>query len=213
MSRIAEFQYVENMFNDCIALKEKHKFRDKLEHTKRVYIWANRLLESEEADKEVLLTAVIFHDVGYTYSDREHPKYSAEICKEYLKNNNYNEEFIEKVTDIIANHGNKELLFSQSTSKEQILLIEADCLDESGALSVLRDALSEGSSSDASYYKTYERLCQRSIVRKPDNFYCITDTAKKIWREKQEIYMKFLNSMRNDLVGFDELMADNDLGL
>ena len=192
MNSNPEFQYVKKMFDGCKIHKEKYGFRDKLEHTKRVCLWANRLLKYEEADKEVVLTATIFHDDGYIYSEKEHPKYSAEICKQYLQNNDYNNDFIKKVIDIIANHGNKELLFNPNTSKEQILLIEADCLDESGALSILRDALCEGSSSDISYNKTYERLCERSIMKNPNSFYCVTDTGKKIWMEKQVMFLEQL---------------------
>lgn len=209
LNRIAEFQFVKKMFDECNRHKEKYGFRNKLEHTERVYLLANRLLKYEEADKGVVLTATIFHDVGYLYSHKEHTKYSAEICKQYLQDNNYNTDFIKKVVDIIANHGNKELLFNPNTSMEQILLIEADCLDESGALSILRDTLSEGSSSEKSYKKTYERLCERSIMKNPDSFNCVTETAKNIWLEKQELYMGFIDNLKKDLIGFDSLLLED----
>jgi HD superfamily phosphodiesterase len=204
MDNIIEFQYVKELFDENTTHREKFGFRDKFEHTKRVYMWANRLLEQEKADKEVVLMAVIFHDVGYLFSDKEHPRYSAEICREYLEKAHYNHEFIDKVADIIANHGNKELLDDPNTSMEQIILIEADCLDESGAMSVLRDAISEGVSGVESYNKVYKRLCERSIIKKQKKFRCVTVTAKKFWLEKQKLYLSFLNSLKNDLGETDD---------
>lgn len=206
MDYVMEFQYVKELFDENAKHKQEYGFRNKLDHTKRVYAWADRLLKSENADKEIVLTAAIFHDVGYIYSKEEHPTYSAEICKQYLEKAGYENEFIVKVVNIIANHGNKELLYKPNTSIEQILLIEADCLDESCAMSVLRDAISEGMSGVKSYDKVYERLCERSIIKKPISFYCVTDTAKKIWVEKKQLYIQFLDSLKNDLIGFDDLV-------
>lgn len=206
MNNFKEFEYVKKLFDENKKHREEYSFRDKLEHTKRVYVWANRLLEHEEANKEVVLTAAIFHDVGYIYSGKEHPKYSAEICREYMQNAKYENQFIDKVAGIVANHGNKELLNDPNASKEQILLIEADCLDESGTLSILRDALSEGTKSEVSYNNVYKRLCERSIVKRPNSFYCVTNTAKKFWTEKQRLYIKFLDNLKSDLDGFDRYL-------
>ena len=204
MDNIVEFQYVKELFDKNTAHKDKFGFRDKLEHTKRVYMWANRLLEYEKADKAVVLMGVIFHDVGYLFADKEHPRYSAEICREYLEKACYDHEFIDKVVDIVTNHVNKELLDDPNTSMEQIILIEADCLDESGAMSVLRDAISEGLSGVESYNKVYKRLCERSIIKKTKKFRCVTATAKKFWLEKQQLYIGFLSSLKYDLGELDD---------
>jgi uncharacterized protein len=198
--------YVKSLFEQCAEHNEKFMFRNKYEHTKRVYAWAKRLLECESADEDIVLAAVIFHDAGYTCCEQEHARQSAEICERYLLQANFNPSFIEQVTEIIANHCKKDLIFKPDTSIEQILLIEADCLDESGALSVLRDALSEGMQK-GSYESTLERLSKRRIVVNPDKLYCVTGTAKKIWMEKRQLYLDFLESLKVDLVvaeGFGE---------
>ena len=149
-----------------------------------------------------MLYAAIFHDVGYTISSNNHPEHSAEICEKYLFENGFDGVFIERVLDCILKHDSKELLNDEATSKEVILLIEADCLDESGAMSVLRDALSEGFIGDTSYNKTYKRLLDRGIMQPHNNFFCVTETAKKIWQEKKKLYLDFVESLKIDLTEY-----------
>ena len=192
-------KYVKACFDNHPEHNKEYLFREKYSHTKRVFEWAKRLLQTEKADGDVLLYAAIFHDVGYTVSPAEHGKHSSEICKSYLSENGFDNEFIERVSECILNHDNKELLRGDNTSKEVILLIEADCLDESGAMSILRDALSEGFSGDTSYSKVYQRLLNRQIMRPVCDLFCVTETAKKIWLEKQKLYFSFIDSLKIDL--------------
>ena len=191
--------YVKSCFDNYPEHEKEYIFREKYSHTKRVFAWAKRLLQTEKADADILLYAVIFHDVGYTVSSAEHWKHSAEICQKYLTENGFDDIFIERVLECILNHDNKNLLYDEATKKEVILMIEADCLDESGAISILRDALSEGMTGNTSYNKTYHRLLERRIVLQPNDFFCVTETAKKIWQVKQKLYFDFIDSLKMDL--------------
>ena len=191
--------YVKSIFDSHPEHLRQYGFRDKYSHTKRVFGWAKKLLQTEKADNDILLYAAIFHDAGYALSSDEHPKRSAEICEKYLSENGFGGIFTERVVECVLNHQNKELLHRDNINKEVILLIEADCLDESGAMSILRDAISEGVSGNADYNKTYKRLLERRIVLQPNDFFCVTETAKKIWREKQKLYFDFIESLKIDL--------------
>ena len=191
--------YVKSCFDNHPEHEKEYIFREKYSHTKRVFSWAKRLLQTEEADADILLYAAIFHDVGYTVSPAEHWKHSAKICRKYLVENKFDNVFIGHVLECILKHDNKELLKDETTNKEVILLIEADCLDESGAMSILRDALSEGLSGNTSYSKTYQRLLNRHIMQPISNLFCVTETAKKIWQEKQKLYFDFVDSLNIDL--------------
>lgn len=193
--------FVKSQFDSHPEHAEKYMYREKYSHTKRVLAWAKRLLKTEKADSDILLYAAIFHDVGYIVSSSEHPKYSAEICEKYLSENGFDKIFIERVLECIINHDNKDLLKDNKTSSEIVLLIEADCLDEEGAMSILRDLLSEGHSDNASYNKAYQRLLGRRFLSQsnPDDWYFVTETAKKIWREKISLYIDFIKSLKIDL--------------
>lgn len=56
------------------------------------------------------------------------------------------------------------MIHVHGTCIEQILMIEADNLDESGVLSILWDAVGTGKEKNVSYLKAYERICQHPIT-------------------------------------------------
>ena len=131
-------EFVHEILKENDALKP-HKpnqcFRNRFEHSKRVYKWAKRLaVDCPNIDLDICLTACIFHDVGYAYGQDNHPINSAKIFKEYANKMNFEKEFIEKVSNIILVHSDKNLLKDDSSSPDLIILLEADLLDEEGAL-------------------------------------------------------------------------------
>jgi putative nucleotidyltransferase with HDIG domain len=190
--------YVRGIFDAAPEHTQAFGFREKYAHTKRVVCWAQRLLKTEKADADVLLMAALFHDVGYAVSPEGHPARGAEICAAYLREVGYEEAFVARVADCVRRHDDKSLLRDPTTPRELILLIEADCLDETGALSVLRDALTEGTCC-GDYRRTYERLLQRSIWKRPGRFPCVTRTARRIWTEKRRLYFEIVKSLAKDL--------------
>lgn len=75
-----------------------------LRHTQRVVKSAKILVtESDlaEKDKEVLLVAAWFHDVGYTIGYENHEEKSCKIANEFLLNEQSNEDFINNVLSLI----------------------------------------------------------------------------------------------------------------
>ncbi|MFS4469753.1 Pycsar system effector family protein [Maribacter sp. 2210JD10-5] len=75
-----------------------------LRHTQRVVKSTEEILEEEkvsEAQKEELLVAAWFHDLGYTVSVEEHEKHSAKMAKEFLEKENCKADFIANVSKLI----------------------------------------------------------------------------------------------------------------
>lgn len=66
-------QYVEKLLltgKRNTARIDENSFRRRVEHTKRVLMWVNRLLEGDRSiDKEAVQIAAIFHDCGYALFD------------------------------------------------------------------------------------------------------------------------------------------------
>lgn len=189
--------------NDIEATKIRPlQFRKRSEHTFRVYNWANRLLvnTSDYINKEIVLIAAIFHDVGYAKSNDKkiHAQFGSDICNEYLQNKNFDKDLIASVVDIIKNHSNKNLLYESTTSKELIILMEADMLDETGALSILWDCMSEGSENIQSYEKTYEHIKNYSVEMLSKNP-MVTPNGIRFWEEKQSLLKLFLESLKKDI--------------
>ena len=179
-------------------------FRKRIDHISRVFMWAKRLLNKETANEKIVLTAAIFHDVGYAKSNNpdEHSFYSSLICKDYLSNNGFDNQFINKVTNVILNHSKKELLNRKDIDFELILLMEADLLDETGALSIVWDCMMEGSEDEQSFIKTYNHIKEYSSDIINENP-MVSETAKNIWEEKQKLTKSFINSLEYDL-GIEE---------
>lgn len=79
------FEFVESHLsqNDNVLFP----FRKRSEHIKRGFMWAQRLIPKEPPiNKDALLIAAIFHDVGYTsyLNVPGHAENSAIICEKYL---------------------------------------------------------------------------------------------------------------------------------
>ena len=77
------FEFVRKILIDNNAIKPKKPnqvFRDRFEHTKRVYNWAIKIMDDFKViDRDVTLTSAIFHDVGYAYGQKDHPINSNKI--------------------------------------------------------------------------------------------------------------------------------------
>lgn len=95
-------RFVIQQFKD--KLSPVYSFHN-LDHTKRVVEAAKLLAEKEhisEKDKEILLLAAWFHDVGYCVSCTKHENIGMEVAEQFLKEQNLNETEIQQVTKLIS---------------------------------------------------------------------------------------------------------------
>lgn len=194
--------YVLSVLTKNNGIKSKNPilfFRNRFLHIKRVLGWVERLLPGvENINEEVVKIAAIFHDCGYGLSKDEHAHYGAKIFKEYALLNNFDNDLIEKVYYLIDNHSHKKLLFDPNTSIEMIVLLEADLLDEEGALGVVFDLLAEGTKKPDSYYTVFNEIMSHSAHILEQDF-MVTKLAKKYWEEKKEFIRKFIEDLKFDL--------------
>lgn len=205
------FQFVKDYLknNDDEASKIGYfPFRKRSEHIMRVFMWAERLVKSESyINKEAVLVAAIFHDIGYALSldNSSHAENSAILCEKYLKEKRYDAEFINFVTYLVRNHSNKELMTVRDTPLELILLLEADLLDETGALSIVWDCMMEGSQQIQTYDKAYNHILSYSYKSLNVNP-MVTDKAKTFWEDKQNLMKEFIEQLSFDLGIEDALL-------
>lgn len=198
-------QYISNYLNENETSSTKnvihYRFRKRSDHIKRVFMWAKRLSSYQKnINVEALLVAALFHDVGYaaTTSGADHAYHSQLICENYLSENNYPQEFSEFVCFLVKNHSRKELMKTKDIPLELLLLMEADLLDETGALSILWDAMAVGNETDQSF----EKACQRIKNFTHQASMCnpmITKEAKQIWDKKRNLVNEYLSQLEYDL--------------
>ena len=175
----------------------KYPFRSRYAHTRRVFMWLRRLLDDVgNVDVTAMEVAVIFHDVGYARGENHtHAKYSAEIFHEYSVENDYLPEKREFIEYLIRNHSNKELL-KRGTEEELILLMEADIMDEEGAMRIAWDNMAAGVKGATSFK---DALIRTEKFFNPDYNPMITPLARDIFQEKQEFVQEYIRRLKEDL--------------
>lgn len=193
------FQFVDNYLSQSNV--PILPFRKRSDHIKRVFMWSQRLIPKEYSiNKEALLIAAIFHDVGYATCSNfvDHAENGAVICQDYLKSHNYDEDMIAFIVYLVRNHSNKDLMTNKDTPLELILLMEADLLDETGALSITWDCMSEGSQEVQSFEKTHAHIMKYSYKDVNSNP-MITELGKNFWEKKQTLTSMFIEQLSFDL--------------
>ena len=127
--------------------ESKHPWRNGWEfavlHSLRVESYVTKILarEGEQAlsEREILLLrlAAILHDIGRLDQREGHAQLGAEIAKTFLHGSSANslkENEIARVTELIADHSNKE---AREPDFSKAILKDADTLDEIGGMSIL----------------------------------------------------------------------------
>ncbi|MDE7161688.1 MAG: HD domain-containing protein [Anaeroplasmataceae bacterium] len=175
-------------------------FRNRFEHIKRVYGWAKRIMEGvENCNEEIVLTAAIFHDCGYTNGAKSsHAKLGANLFLDYAQAHEFEPEFTNTIYSMILKHSNKDLIKEKDTPIEMVVLLEADLIDEEGALGVVFDLLAEGYKVPDSYHSVFNEIMMHSAHILDQN-YMVTPVAKRIWEEKKEFIRKFITDLKYDL--------------
>lgn len=178
----------------------RHPFRSRSAHSMRVMKWAERLLSYHpEADREMLLCAAAFHDTGYAGEDRmDHQKASAALFRKYAAEHGLDADFTEKTAGCIAIHSDKyRMAQPEQLSIEQLLLMEADLLDEEGALSLCWDGLACGVEGIDSYEGAFDKTYLNMDAKRRNML--VTKEARAIWDEKARFLELYVEQMKRDL--------------
>ncbi len=194
-------EFVERTLRQGNAIKPNnpyHGFRSRYLHSVRVYRWMQRIIDDLEVDKEACYIAAIFHDVGYSIEKKNHALYSEMIFNRYAETHNFPKELQKKVSKMIALHSHKELLNNKDTMPELILLMEADLLDEEGALGIAWDLLAKGARGTDDYKECIEAMKIHSgHILNQD--YMVTKRAKMYWEHKKSFVREFIGELESDL--------------
>lgn len=108
------------------------------------------------------------------------------------------EEFREKVERLIYAHSNKALLKEKNIGLELILLMEADLLDEEGAMGIVWDCMSMGNIHASSYAAAYYHIMENSNKEEPNPM--VTERAKVFWEKKKQVVSEFAEILAEDLM-------------
>lgn len=172
------------------------------EHIMRVCKWAEKLYDAypdkDEVDHEVLSIAAVFHDVGYCRESDNHAKASSEICREYLLEKGYPLSKTELVCDVIARHSDKDAIHDDIPI-ELVLLLEADMLDDMGAMGLVIDVWMEAvCGEDVTFRSILRHMEKYTLAEMQRENPMRTDEGRRIWEEKKALTETFVTSYKED---------------
>ena len=204
---------LKNLKKKVKTLMVKNDPAHDFDHVLRVYANAERICKQEKANKKIVLTAALLHDiVSYPKSDKRSKLASSKSAikaQKILQKLSYSNEEINIISDAIESHS-----FSKNKTPKTLegkILQDADRLDALGAIGIAR-AFSVGGAENRSFYNSTDPFC---YSRKPDdNKWTLdhffkkllllestmnTKTGKIEAKKRTKILKKFLNDLKHEL--------------
>ena len=186
--------YVFNLFKDNLSLDfTYHNFM----HTVKVVEAIKTLCKEEQISSELqekLLIAGWFHDTGYTKIVQGHENESANIAGEYLRAQNFDENYISEVQKYIM----ITVLHNIPTNVGEAIVKDADNfhlgqLEYSKIAELLRDEIAKICGKE---YTDYEwNVENRNFFLNVHHYY--TDAAKDLWQKgKEDNYLSIQNKIK-----------------
>ena len=158
-----------------------YPFRSRFEHTMRVYRWAIKLQSKLGGDLDIIVLAALLHDVGWD-DERPHGEVGAEIAK---------------IGEIIMIHEEKDT--DADLSLECRIVMDADLLDEVGAISVLWDSMATAIEDEASYKRAYYRIKNFYKINKPKIKRCKTEAGRLEYSKRMQLLEDFIFQLEKEL--------------
>lgn len=181
----------------------------RIDHTLRVCQFAKNIYEAfqdkELVDYDVLMTSIIFHDAGYSdqrSGEMAHADISEDICRKYLIEHQFSDEFIEKVCYIVRNHSDKDLLMKNTIPYEMLIMMEADLFDDTGAMGVVLDTWIESLSDAVTLKDILEHIKVHTNEDMQENP-MVTPYSRDLWDKKKELSNEFVRQLENDILEFE----------
>ncbi|MCF2142388.1 MAG: HD domain-containing protein [Candidatus Heimdallarchaeota archaeon] len=186
--------------------------------TLRVFETCKELIQKTrlKVNKDVILTAALFHDIGKTKLDTEekiqeewddHPQYGAEITREILRDLKFDNEFIEEVVYLVKHHRDRPNKVEMLRTPELKILQDADLLADMGIASFIRPFLYSGKNkrktiNNVNYIKTTKSsngtISKENLYRL--NLKVSRRIAKKLIKEANKLNKKIFKMTQSELL-------------
>ena len=183
-------------------------------HIMRVYKNAELIGLHEGSNMEILLTAVLLHDLvvypkGSNRSFKSSDE-SADLAENILLSHGYPQDQINQISSCIRAHGYSKRLVPESL--EGRILQDADRLDALGAIGIAR-TFSVGGSQNRTFYNANDPFCrsdrelddiqwtldhfQAKLLKLKDMMH--TRTAKKIAQQRTKFMTLFIRQLQKEI--------------
>jgi len=165
-----------------------------IDHCNRVEQMVIEIGEAEQVAKiESLQLAAILHDVGKVYSYKNHASIGAEmVLKEY--ENKIDKTTLNYVVTLVREHSNKT-----GTTLAQMVLDDADLLDETGAMGILMQISNVSKSDELFYDKVRQSLNREQRYQEKIYKQLRTKTGKILMKDKMKLLQAFNYQLEKEL--------------
>ncbi len=176
--------------------RPNYPFRSRFRHTLRVLMWAERLQKLIGGDLEVLTYSAILHDCAWN-GEENHAITSYNAASEFLNRFDLDEEFKRKVLEGIRYHNQND---TEGLSLESYILMDADELDEVGALCLIWDTLGESYHNENVSYNSVVQRMKKYLPRLKENVSSFHfEESLKIYQRKIAFMEQFIKEAEEEL--------------
>ena len=159
-------------------------------------MWVQRLQKELGGDLEVLTYSSILHDCAWDGKEN-HAIVSYRLSKEFLNQFELTKEFKNKVLEGVKHHNQNNI---EGLCKETYILMDADELDEVGAICILWDVLAENHEKGNVTYKSSLLRIKKYI---PDLYENLSkfhfDYSLNIYKRKLKFMEQFIVEAEEEL--------------
>jgi len=203
-------KYVEGVLSEVPSERVEAKTSinySRFEHIKHVLGWAKRLYDLADNKDELryddIMIASIFHDIGRNVNIKglSHAEAGIPLTREYLEKHGYPKERIEYICSLVGQHSDKwKMRNNQDLDKNLLLLMEADLLDDMGALGIIMDSMIVMKRNPEAVFKDCLNHIERFTYRQMQDNPMVSAAGIKLWNEKTALTNAFVESLRADLI-------------
>lgn len=170
--------------------RPNYPFRSRYRHTLRVLMWVERLQKELGGDLDVLRYSALLHDCDWNGKEN-HAITSYHTAKKFLDQFDMKDDFKNKILEGVKYHNQQGV---EGLAKETYILMDADELDEVGALCIMWDTLAEQHKEDYVSYKSVLDRIKKYTPKFHENVEKLNfEYSKEIYRRKvafQELFIK-----------------------
>ena len=168
-----------------------------MEHTLRTMKIAERIMNKECVDKEVVLISLVLHDISKTLCENSHNLLSFRLAELFFEKYHYLDKKKKKILDCILYHSAKDLETIDLTPEMKVVM-DADIIDEIGILLISRISLRTMNKNYSinELIKTVENKYSK-IDRETE--YLKTKTGKDIYLQKKKKLKEYIDNFKMEI--------------
>lgn len=164
------------------------------EHTMRTIKIAERILNKEIADKEIVIVSLLLHDISKTVCENSHNLVSHRLAEIFFEKFPYLDKKKKKILDCILYHSAKDLE-SLNLTPEMKVMMDADILDEIGVLLISRVCLVTHNK-NLSIQELIKLLDNKYSKIEKELAYVKTKTGKEMYIQKKKKLKEYIDALK-----------------